>query len=128
MAPPAGATFEALQGVSEITLIGRRVRSNSWQVLRSPTTTRRSTARSLDHCGPAGGYSTKVQQPARIPEDWCAHPETLTCTYILLWMPCLLFASRGPGVRVPLAPQFRDIIRNREPRYGGGYSSKVQQR
>jgi hypothetical protein len=34
-----------------------------------------------------------------------------------LW-PC--FASRGPGVRVPLAPQVRDIIRNREPRYGDG--------
>jgi hypothetical protein len=35
-------------------------------------------------------YSRKVQQPARIPEDRCAHPETLTCTHILLWMPCLL--------------------------------------
>jgi hypothetical protein len=73
-------------------------------------------------------YSRKVQQPARIPEDWYARPETLTCTYVLLWMACLLCASRGPGVRVPLAPQIRDIIRNREPRYGDGYSSKVQQR
>src|SRR6266550_2225283 len=31
-------------------------------------------------------YSRKVQQPARIPEDCRAHPETLTCTDVLLWM------------------------------------------
>src|SRR4249920_4068811 len=95
--------------------------------LRSPVGTR-GRCWTLAGCGVVGEYSRKVQQPARIPEDWYAHPETLTCTYVLLWTCCLLFASRGPGVRVPLAPQIRDIIRDREPRYRDGYSSKVQQR
>ena len=33
----------------------------------------------------------------------------------------------GSGVRVPLAPLVRSIIRNPEPRISGKYSSKVQQ-
>ena len=40
---------------------------------------------------------------------------TVTCAYGRRWTCCLLFASRGSGVRVPLAPLVRDIIRTAGP-------------
>ena len=51
----------------------------------------------------------------------------MTCGDGRGWTGCLLFASRGSGVRVPLAPQVRGEIRNHEPVLWGKYSSKVPQ-
>jgi hypothetical protein len=44
-----------------------------------------------------GEYSRKVPQPAWIWEDWYGRPETLACTYVLLWMCCLLMACKRSG-------------------------------
>jgi len=76
----------------------------------------------------AGRYSGKVQQPLRIWPDWHTRPGTVTCGDRHWWTCCLVMACKRPGVRVPLAPQFRDIIRNPEPRLQDLYSSKVPQR
>jgi hypothetical protein len=62
-------------------------------------------------CGAAGGYSGKVQQPARIWTDAGVRSRTVTCGDGCWWTSCLLFASRGPGVQVPLAPQVSSKIR-----------------
>jgi hypothetical protein len=74
-----------------------------------------------------GEYSRKVQQRARICMDTQAHLGTVTCGDGRLWTACLLFASRGSGVRAPLAPLVRSLIRKYKPRIWGKYSSKVQQ-
>jgi hypothetical protein len=50
-------------------------------------------------------YSTKVPQQVRTPADRQGSVRTLTCGGRRGWTWCLLlFASRGSGVRVPLAP------------------------
>ncbi len=51
-----------------------------------------------------GEYSTEVPQPVRMEADHGRHSGTVTCGDGRGWMCCLLFASRGSGVRVPLAP------------------------
>jgi hypothetical protein len=49
-------------------------------------------------------YSTEVPQQIRIWRDADTRCGTVTCGYGRGWTCCLLFASRGSGVRVPLAP------------------------
>jgi len=61
-------------------------------------------------------HSTEVQQHARIWADPCARASMVTCADRRLWTPCLRFASKGSGVRAPLAPpQLKDLIRTLEP-------------
>jgi hypothetical protein len=60
--------------------------------------------------GQAGRYSRKVPQLARIPEDSCARPGTVTCVDGRERMCCLLMACKRSGVRIPVAPpQFRQV-------------------
>ena len=59
----------------------------------------------------AGKYSTEVPQQGWIQADVAGRWGTVTCGDGRGWMWCLLFASRGSGVRVPLAPQVRRRIR-----------------
>ena len=63
-----------------------------------------------------GEYSREVPQQTGIRMDPDARPWTVTCGYGRGWTVCLLFASRGSGIRVPLAPQVRGIIRTPSPR------------
>jgi hypothetical protein len=86
-----------------------------------------STATAVHSRGPAGEYSTKVPQPARTWTDWSACCRTVTCGDGRRWMGCLLMACKRSGVRIPIAPQFRNTIRKKEPRIKAEYSSKVQQ-
>jgi hypothetical protein len=58
-----------------------------------------------------GEYSREVPQQTRICTDLDARAGTATCGDGRGWTCCLLFASRGSGVRVPLAPQIRAEIR-----------------
>src|SRR5882757_662037 len=83
----------------------------------------RGTAAGTDAGGRPGKYSMEVPQQERMQRDTEGRPGTVTCGDGRGWTCCLLFASRGSGVRVPLAPQVRDIIRNHEPEYKGWYSS-----
>jgi hypothetical protein len=49
----------------------------------------------------------------------------VTCTDVLLWTCCLLFASRGPGVRIPLAPPGqRHNSKSWAPGIGAGTAAK----
>jgi hypothetical protein len=60
------------------------------------------TATSAGSCrGSRGEYSRKVPQPAWIRGDWYGRPETLACTYVLLWTCCLLMACKRPGFKSP---------------------------
>jgi hypothetical protein len=72
-----------------------------------------------------GEYSRKVPQQARTAVDPPGRARTLTCGCTRRWTCCLLFASRGPGVRVPLAPQVRSIIRTAGP---GSTAAKYRNR
>ena len=63
-----------------------------------------------------GEYSREVLQQVRIWRDVDTRSGTVTCGDGRRWTGCLLFASRGSGVRVPLAPQVRGIIRTASPR------------
>ena len=63
-----------------------------------------------------GEYSTKVPQQVRIWRDADTRSGTVTCGYGRWWTGCLLFASRGSGVRVPLAPLVRSEIRTAGPK------------
>jgi hypothetical protein len=50
---------------------------------------------------------------------------TVTCTDRRGWTCCLVMACKRSGVRIPIAPQLRSIIRKFEPLVQGEYSSKV---
>jgi len=65
--------------------------------------------------GSGGEYSTEVPQQVRIWRDGDTRSGTVACGDGRGWTCCLLFASRGSGVRVPIAPQVRRIIRTAEP-------------
>jgi hypothetical protein len=69
-------------------------------------------------------YSRKVPQQVRIWRDADTRSGTVTCGYGRGWTCGLLFASRGSGVRVPLAPPGQKLNSNSRVRE---YSSKVQQ-
>jgi hypothetical protein len=49
-------------------------------------------------------YSTEVPQQVRTRMALLGRGRTVTCGHGRRWTWCLLFASRGSGVRVPLAP------------------------
>ena len=77
---------------------------------------------------PGGEYSTEVPQQVRIRRDADTRSGTVTCGYGRGWTWCLLFASRGSGVRVPLAPQVRSKIRNPEPVFRANTAAKYSNR
>ena len=56
-------------------------------------------------------YSRKVPQQVRIRRDADTRSGTVTCGDGRGWTWCPLFATKGSGVRVPLAPLVKDIIR-----------------
>jgi hypothetical protein len=113
---------------------GRRGRSNRWHACRSAATllardplalrgtdggphgAQRQSPQVLRRAvGLGGEYSTKVPQQVQIWRDAEGRSGTVTCGYGRWWTCCLLFASRGSGVRVPLAPQVRSVIRTAKP-------------
>ena len=90
----------------------RGIRSRSSREGRMPARSkRRSPPGSPEAVGSGGEYSTEVPQQIRIQTDADTRSGTVTCGYGRGWTCCLLFASRGSGVRVPLAPLVRDTIR-----------------
>jgi hypothetical protein len=58
-----------------------------------------------------GPYSRKVPQQAWTQANPGALCGTVTCADGLLWTGCRWMACKRSGVRIPIAPQVRDIIR-----------------
>jgi hypothetical protein len=77
---------------------------------------RRSAEASPGAVGSDGEYSTKVPQQVRIWRDADRRSGTVTCGDGRQWTCCLLFASRGSGVRVPFPALVRIKIRTAGPR------------
>jgi hypothetical protein len=80
-----------------------------------PRGAQRSTAGRQSGRGPGWEYSTEVPQQVRIRRNADTRSGTVTCGDGRGWTCCLLFASRGSGVRVPLAPLVRGQIRTAGP-------------
>src|ERR1039457_253800 len=72
------------------------------------------TVTGTDTGGRREKYSKEVPQQGRIRRDAEGRGRTVTCGDGRWWTCCLLFASRGSGVRVPLAPLpvFRYLARS----------------
>ena len=82
-----------------------------WWDGRGPRVAQQSPQGLRTSVNPGGEYSTEVPQQVRIWRDADTRSGTVTCGDGRGWTWCLLFASRESGVRVPLAPQVRGIIR-----------------
>ena len=91
---------------------GRRWRMTAAGRIRAPSRQGHQRAAELQHPGEAhlvaegvaDRYSTKVPQQVRIWRDADTRPGTVSCGDGRQCTCCLLFATRGSGVRVPLAP------------------------